>query len=58
MTITLYISGAISPLMTQLAGQIGIDVGDGATQITSLNVATGWYDWLVYYVFYSLFKLF
>lgn len=48
MICTIYLSGAIAPMYTQMAQQIGIDVGSGL--ITSMNVATGWYNWIVYWI--------
>ncbi len=48
--ITLYISGIAAPIMTGLAADIGYQIPDGATEITSLAVGTQWYSWIVYYV--------
>ena len=48
--ITLYISGAVSPIMTELAADIGYAIPSDATQITALAVGTQWYSWIVYYV--------
>lgn len=47
-TITLYISSAAAPIMTELASQIGYQLPEGANQITSLAVGTQWYSWIVY----------
>ncbi len=47
--ITLYLSGAAAPLMTELAGQIGYNIPKDAVEVTSLAVGTQWYTWIVYY---------
>ncbi len=54
-TIILYLASYAAPLMTELAAINGLEIPEGAAQITCLAVGAQWYTWIPYYVAKLLF---
>ncbi|MBF0840395.1 PTS galactitol transporter subunit IIC [Staphylococcus lentus] len=54
----LYISSAVSPMMTELASTVGYDIPSDASQITNLAVGSQWYTWVVYWLLETIKHIF
>jgi PTS system galactitol-specific IIC component len=54
----LYMSTAIAPLMTDMARQVGMEIPEGATQITSYGTTFSCYPWITYVLSDLAFKVF
>lgn len=57
-TIILYLSSAGAPLMTKLGVAAGLQIPEGAAQITCLAVGAQWYTWFTYWGALALHSMF
>lgn len=56
--IILYCASYAAPIITQLAVQVGYQLPEGTSEVTSLAVGAQWYTWIVYWVFEKIGGLF